>query len=323
MNLRTYDAFAKPVEGVRKHTAIGGIITVVAAISACTLFLMQIYLYIQTSTHQSFHMAESFSSPILTDTSNSRSSSPRIPIKFHITFPHVRCSMLEHRHDDATGEDFDKIHGTNVLTKYKPSVRELTKAGIKMNEMNREEGCTIRGELKVPKVGGSLSFTLSSEPWKETLSRRLLMLPLITNYNVSHYIHQLDFGTQFPRVRNPLRDSKTVFGEDVDGIGLSNIAVKIIPTKYKQSLRPTIDTNQISVTQHTVRPESFTNLLMPPGISITYDFAPLMVRHEEGRENLFTFLSSLISIVGGVFVTVGLISGLLVNSAAAVAKKVD
>jgi hypothetical protein len=35
------------------------------------------------------------------------------------------------------------------------------------------------------------------------------------------------------------------------------------------------------------------------------------------------FLSSLVSIVGGVFVTVGLVSGCLVDSAKAVAKKID
>lgn len=54
-----------------------------------------------------------------------------------------------------------------------------------------------------------------------------------------------------------------------------------------------------------------------------YDFTPLAVRHVDSRENVFVFLSSLVGIVGGVFVTVKLVSGCLVNSAQAVAKKMD
>ena len=47
------------------------------------------------------------------------------------------------------------------------------------------------------------------------------------------------------------------------------------------------------------------------------------VLHDSGRENLLVFISSLVSIVGGVFVTVGMLSSCLVNSAKVVAKKVD
>jgi len=60
-----------------------------------------------------------------------------------------------------------------------------------------------------------------------------------------------------------------------------------------------------------------------PGLVVTYDFTPLTVHHSEGRDNFLVFLSSLISIVGGVFVTVGMLTGCLVHSAQAVAKKID
>jgi len=63
--------------------------------------------------------------------------------------------------------------------------------------------------------------------------------------------------------------------------------------------------------------------MLLPGLMIMYDFTPLVVRHVEKRDHLFVFLSSFVGILGGVFVTVGLVSGSLVNSAQAVAKKVD
>jgi hypothetical protein len=59
-----------------------------------------------------------------------------------------------------------------------------------------------------------------------------------------------------------------------------------------------------------------------PGIAIHYDFDPLQVTQLEQRENIFVFLSSLIGIVGGVFVSVGLVSRLLMNTAKIV-KKID
>jgi len=60
-----------------------------------------------------------------------------------------------------------------------------------------------------------------------------------------------------------------------------------------------------------------------PGLSIKYDFSPLAVHHVESRENLFVFLSGLVGIVGGAFVTFGLVGRGLVSSASAVTKKID
>jgi hypothetical protein len=60
-----------------------------------------------------------------------------------------------------------------------------------------------------------------------------------------------------------------------------------------------------------------------PGLNIHYDFNPIAVTHTESRENFFVFVSSLIGIVGGVFVTVGLVSSAVVTSAQTVLKKQD
>ena len=81
---------------------------------------------------------------------------------------------------------------------------------------------------------------------------------------------------------------------------------------------------QVSVAQHLVNPNTLAaqQSTLLPGLVMYYDFTPLAVYHTEERENFFVFLSSLISIVGGAFVTVGLVSRCLV-SAASVAKKID
>ena len=111
---------------------------------------------------------------------------------------------------------------------------------------------------------------------------------------------------------------------DVGGIALANINVKLIPTKYTTFFY-TDDTYQMSVTDHIVQPETMATQgsQFLPGMGLTYDFTPLAVHHVQYRDNLFVFISSLVSIVGGVFVTVSLVTGCLVHSAAAVAKKID
>jgi Endoplasmic reticulum vesicle transporter len=82
---------------------------------------------------------------------------------------------------------------------------------------------------------------------------------------------------------------------------------------------------QMSVVDITVQPSALiaTGAQQLPGLTVTYDFTPLTVHHSDGRESFLVFLSSLISIVGGVFVTVGLVTGCLVHSVEAVAKKID
>ena len=80
----------------------------------------------------------------------------------------------------------------------------------------------------------------------------------------------------------------------------------------------------MSVTQHIVAPTTLARQYqtMLPGMDVVYDFTPFSMHHSETRENIFLLLGSLVSIVGGVFVTVGLVSSCLLN-AVKVGKKVD
>lgn len=342
INFRTYDAFSKPVKGIRPHTAIGGVITLIAATSAAILFFLELYLYVRPESHQSLHISESISTLLLPNTSNLPLSKKNLfPINLKITFPHLTCADIDVAHDDARGEDFEKMHKNSILRKSEPSRHDLFEfdPNFVSNGIKVTGGCTISGELLAPRVGGTLSLSLSTQKWKMIQLSELFQLAkrnvihgpedyhkaevneYAPAYNVSHYIHRLDFGAPFPLASNPLQQSKYTF----NSIGLSNVVVKIIPTKYKKSsLFPAQDMHQISVTQHTLQSGAFLgNFGALPGLSITYDFTPIMVKHEAGRDNIFTFLTNLISIVGGVFVTVELVSGVLITGAAAVAKKID
>jgi len=340
INYRSYDAFSKPVRGIRPHTALGGVITLIAATSAAILFFLQLYIYVRPESHQSLTISESISTTLLPNTSEQPINKRTLfPINIKVTFPHLKCMDIDVTNDDARGEEFEKMHKHSILRKKEPSRKDLFDFDPNFVEHKIEpsSGCTVSGELLVPRVGGVLTFSLSAHKWQQiqiseifqAAKQNIIHGPedydkdnsFAPSYNVSHYIHRLDFGTSFPLANNPLHQSKYLF----KNIGLSNVVVKIIPTKYKTSMFfPTQNMHQISVTQHTLESSAFLgDLYALPGLSITYDFTPIMVKHNSGRDTVFTFITNLVSIVGGVFVTVELVSGFLITGAAAVAKKMD
>jgi hypothetical protein len=327
-NLRRLDAFAKPRHETRSKSAVGGIITVVAASTAILLFVAQLAMYIRGNPTHSLHLSTSESIPMLplNMKHTSQMTAGKIPLRIHVTFPFLQCSQLEVKHDGAslsTGE-LQKIHGQHFLTLRAPTVSELAKLG----EHDRTKGCTIEGMMLVSRVGGQLSIVMNREAWRK--ATMALMMGLQTSathlaaWNVSHYIEHVRFGNTFKHADNPLEHRAHVIKNRFGGIGLEEIDVKLVPTQVSTFLG-ILNAYQLSINGHTVQPATMveSKISQYPGLAITYDFSPLAVHYTSGRENYLVFLSSLISIVGGVFVTVGLVTGCVVHSAQAVAKKID
>mmetsp|Transcript_16534 Transcript_16534/g.24800 ORF Transcript_16534/g.24800 Transcript_16534/m.24800 type:complete len:367 (-) Transcript_16534:35-1135(-) len=265
----------------------------------------------------------------------------RVDVFVHVTFPNLNCKVLDYSHNNAkfsTGA-FSKENGLSKFTKRRPTEYDYTKAtGQSTGQQSKkrtsenplsEDACTIRGRITVPRIGGDLAFYLSEETFRTTARLVQSGVPLSQvdkttgGHNVSHYIHEISFGDHFPLAINPLKD-KMVKIENETGIALNQIAVKLVPTTYKQFARARKDTYQLAVSNYIIAPELLmqSNPLKMPGLSLHYDYDPVSVNHVESRENFFVFLSSLIGIVGGVFVTIRLVSSMLVNTAQ-IMKKMD
>jgi len=303
------------------------------------------------------HLAHSVPSILFSTTNNAATTARKllvngqyyIPLKLHVTFPHLQCNSLDYSHDgnDSSSGKFDHYHSKPyTFTKRIPTIDEYQKSvggsgsTIKTSDssMNnkRREGCTVTGTIHIPRVGGTLSVSVSTEAWRRATSVLAFGVDIMGGKendvdpfqgrlpNVTHYIHDVTFGAPFPPGTNPLQGAHHVM-DNGSGVALANVAVKLVPTTYKRTFHSAKETYQASVSRHIVEPATLAAQRSPllPGLMITYDFTPLAVRHVEKRENVFVFLSSLVGIVGGVFVTVGLVSACLVNSAQAVAKKMD
>jgi len=167
--LRRLDAFVKPREDLRTRSALGGLITVVAASAAAILFLSQIYLYIAGATRHSLHLSESSSVPVPPLDRAHLQKRGKIPLYVHVTFPLVQCRILEITLDGASmrGGQLDKVQGHHAIRTRMPTEAELTTALGKAAEKNPTDGCTIQGTLHIPQVGGTFSITVSKQAWAE------------------------------------------------------------------------------------------------------------------------------------------------------------
>jgi hypothetical protein len=263
----------------------------------------------------------------------------KMPLKLHITFPYISCASLEVKLNGAPliKNDFDYKSKKTVDVR-RPNVVDLKAAGFDpklSHDPKFKKGCTIRTTLRIPIVAGHVTITLTKAAWTEALNHLMLRAqysedekkndPNMNDYNMTHFLHSVQFGARYPSAASyPLENRRHVIENKMGGIALENIQVKLVPTVYS-GFFSSQNTYQCSVVDHTVQPETMVSqgVALLPGLALGYDVTPLAVHHVDGRDNFFVFLSSLVSIVGGVFVTVGLLTGCLVHSAAAVSKKVD
>jgi hypothetical protein len=340
--LRNADVFVKPRHDLRTKSATGGLITVIAGSVAGLLFFAQLYTQVIGTTQHSLFLSESKPIPMLGsyDPFHTRlyDIKAKMTMKLHITFPHIECSMMDINLNGAPLKDTDydfKSHKGKGGGKSRPNAAELKEAGF---TEKHKAGCTIKVTLRVPVVAGHVSVTLSPIAWQKALNQLMMQAQfgelqldkgsnnnLRNQYNMTHFIHEVQFGKRFPLANDdPLERRAHIIENKMGGIALENIQIKLVPTIYS-GLITSKKTYQHSVVSHTVQPDHMMNsgMSIMPGLAMSYDVTPLAVRHQIGRENIFVFLSSLMGIVGGAFVTVGLFTGCLVHSAAAVAKKAD
>lgn len=338
--LRRLDAFTKTRPDLHEKSAVGGIITLVAASTAGLLFVGQILLYIMGSTQHSLKLSRSTSIPLM-PVERARTNvmifdqAGRFPLKIHATFPHVACNKLDVTHDGASlsSGELDKVHGAHSLVLRTPTNSEMTQILGKQRTTKNSDGCTVKGTLRPHIVAGVLSITLSRQAWAAATTTLSMGLAMDTNaqmkrtlqqYNISHSV-TLEFGKSFSKASHkPLENLKHIIDNELFGIAVAQTQVKLVPTLSEGWLFRE-KSFQTSVVDITIQPNTLVarGVQQLPGLVVAYDFTPLTVHHSEGRDNFLVFLSSLISIVGGCFVTVGLLTGCLVHSAQAVAKKID
>ena len=212
------------IEGVASKSVLGASLTILSTILILTLCLSELLVY--TSVETVNHLT--------VDPSSAETSA--VKISLHATFMHLSCNDInvdiEATRGDPTVESADRV--------------EKTPQGA---------GCMLRGELTVGKVGGNFHIAtgtlgMQHSPLIQLTGGMVAMSNGFKGANLSHTIHHLSFGDDFPGLSNPLQNVVNIVPTDV---GQYQFHIKVAPTVYKPLRRAPIYSNQYSVNEQFVR----------------------------------------------------------------------
>eukprot|EP00005_Dracoamoeba_jomungandri_P006454 CAMPEP_0174261658 /NCGR_PEP_ID=MMETSP0439-20130205/11738_1 /TAXON_ID=0 /ORGANISM="Stereomyxa ramosa, Strain Chinc5" /LENGTH=381 /DNA_ID=CAMNT_0015346171 /DNA_START=61 /DNA_END=1206 /DNA_ORIENTATION=- len=200
------------------------------------------------------------------------------------------------------------------------SIEQCTREGFtKKLEEAKGEGCQVYGYLLVNKVAGNFHFA----PGKSFQSHHNHVHDLqpfnMDIFNISHIVHRISFGKDFPGIINPLDGVQKIVEKDS---GMFKYFVKIVPTIYESLDGDVIKTNQFSVTEH-FKPIQQVKEGGLPGVFVMYDLSPIMVKFTERQKSFAHFLTGVCAIIGGVFTVAGIIDSLIYNSMRSLGKKIE
>jgi hypothetical protein len=157
------------------------------------------------------------------------------------------------------------------------------------------DSCRIYGSLDVNKVQGDFHITARGHGYRE-FGEHLDH----GQFNFSHIISELSFGSFYPSLVNPL--DRTVNSATAH-FHKFQYYLSIVPTVYTVGENPkaggrTIFTNQYAVTEQSKEIDEF-NI---PGIFVKYDIEPILLSVQEHRDGFLVFLVKIINVLSGVLV---------------------
>ncbi|KAL7570901.1 hypothetical protein ACA910_018958 [Epithemia clementina (nom. ined.)] len=189
-------------------------------------------------------------------------------------------------------------------------------------KMERDEGCNVHGIVALDTGGGNLHLTPSKSAVSSSLDSaaskaahsgatpnmilELLLGQMTQQWNVSHVIHKLRFGPDYPEAINQLDDQQRIVA---DTYGMYQYYVQVVPTTYKFLNGTVIQTNQYSVTEHLRHVEiGIGGSRGVPGVFFFYEVSPLHVEIVESyRKGYVAFFTSVCAVVGGVVTVMGML----------------
>lgn len=170
------------------------------------------------------------------------------------------------------------------------------------------EGCQVYGYLLVNKVAGNFHFSPGKSFQAGGAHVHDYALFKQAFFNMTHTVHALSFGQQFPGIVNPLDGVTKTQSEPVSR--LFQYYIRVVPTRYNTLRGEKIRTNQYSVTEHErdLGADAGHGL---PGVFFMYDMSPITVQYSETKQSLAHFLTSLCAIVGGIFTVASFVDALV------------
>eukprot|EP00899_Mesostigma_viride_P021692 jgi/Mesvir1/29524/Mv07019-RA.1 len=316
------DAFPRTEEHLTQKTSSGALVTIFGVVLIVTLFVTELSAYLTTTAKH--------------EMSVDLTRGETLPIYINITFPSLPCIVLSLDALDMSGKhevditsNIYKVHldrngvamtwsveevGDSVkhdhgdendaaahmrqhLQMHGDTVRKIERA------LAAAEGCRVHGHLDVERVAGNFHISVHSQSFYVLQQ----VFPNVNLVNVTHYIHSVSFGPEFPGIHNPLDGYHRVVTREQTG-GTFKYFLKVVPTTYVSLSGSVIPTNQYSVTEF-FTPTKASTLLgggSLPAVYFLYDLSPITVSIKETRQPFRHFLTRICAVVGGSFAVMGM-----------------
>lgn len=186
-------------------------------------------------------------------------------------------------------------------------------------DKQKQEGCRVHGFVSVNRVAGNVNIV----PGKFVLQNTRYVMDttdifqFASGFNLSHTIHKLSFGDEYPGMKNPLDRVQKVW---VGGASaMYQYFIKVVPTLYSNRFGTIIKTNQYSVLEYLSHVDIWSSGV--PGVFFSYDLSPIRVDLRESKSFLH-FLTNLCAIIGGVFTVASLVDAFVYQGWPAVRQKI-
>lgn len=207
------------------------------------------------------------------------------------------------------------------------NIEQCANEGWKTNFLSQaKEGCNIQGYISVSKVAGNVHFAPGQSYQQKSIHLHDLQ-PFGKNFafNISHVIHNLSFGFEYPGMYNPLDSHLEIdqLGSTTSGNTMYQYFIKIVPTQYWKVNGAVLKSNQYSVTKHQRQVKMSISENGLPGVFFIYDINPMMIQIKEFRKSFLHFLTGICAIIGGIFTVAGMIDAFIYQSNKALLKKID
>lgn len=200
----------------------------------------------------------------------------------------------EHDKDAADHHSHAHSHFYTFNKDPEKTIKEVKQA------MHSHEGCRVFGVLDVERVAGN--FHVSIHGLSIVVAQQIF--ENVKQVNVSHMIHNLSFGPEYPGIHNPLDGTDRILHDES---GTFKYFLKIVPTEYIYLGGGTMKTNQFSTTEYFTALKNYDHSW--PAVYFVYDLSPISVTIKEERRSFAHFITRLCAVLGGTFALTGLLDG--------------
>eukprot|EP00386_Alphamonas_edax_P011691 GDKI01036842.1.p1 GENE.GDKI01036842.1~~GDKI01036842.1.p1 ORF type:complete len:354 (-),score=106.93 GDKI01036842.1:285-1346(-) len=339
--VKNLDLYRKVPRDISEPTVSGALVSIVSTVLMLVLFISELQSFLRIKTESEMHI-----DPV--DHENDM-----LQINLDIDIFKMPCEILSLDAQDILGsheadihgdllkhrtakdgslldESGQQLHGSRMSPNggqqipgmhlpYAYSVEDLDK--IKKMVVD-EEGCKIKGSVKVHKVPGNIHISTHSHA--HVLG---LLYPSWQRIDISHRVNHLSYGDDDDIAYVKQNFAQTGIVSPLDGVTkmqpeqhedpvIFEYYVKVVPTTFFDSLK--------NVTRHvfqfTANSNTITNPQMP-SIYIRHDLSPVRVKFTLYRGSVFNFLVQVCAIIGGVFTVAGIFEAILHRSVLHIAKK--